>query len=72
MHNPNNMTLREKWEVYALSTIANHDELNTNDVFKWFLAQFDSMLAEDIEAIQTRGLFYTGEILEARRKSLKQ
>lgn len=52
MNEEHNMTLREKWEVYALSTIADHDELNTNDVFNWFLAQFDAMLAEDIEKIQ--------------------
>lgn len=49
-----NETLREKWEVYALSTIADHDELNTNDVFKWFLAQFDAMLAEDIDKIKSQ------------------
>ena len=51
MNEEHNMTLREKWEVYALSQIANHDELNTRDVFNWFLAQFDEMLAEDIEKI---------------------
>lgn len=49
MNEEHNMTLREKWEVYALSQIANHDELNTRDVSNWFLAQFDEMLAEDIE-----------------------
>ena len=75
------MTLREKWEVYSLSTIADHDELNTNDVYKWFLSQFDEMLAEDIGKIvygvRPRMEAYEIEIiatkvLEDRRLSLKK
>lgn len=63
-------TLRERWNIWAKEKNLCTDCTAMSEEF--FLAQFDSMLAEDIEKIRTQGLFFTQDILEARRLSLKK
>jgi len=58
------------------------DFLSSDKVYDWFLAQFDAMLAEDIEKMKDRvnfgdirynsGIKSAMSILEARRLSLKK
>lgn len=63
-------TLRERWNIWAKQKNLCTDCTAMSEEF--FLAQFDEMLAEDIEKIRTQGLFFTQDILEARRLSLKK
>lgn len=54
MTEEHNMTLREKWSKWIYRRIL--DTTNTDDeiVFKWFITQFDAMLAEDIEKMNAQ------------------
>ena len=63
-------TLRQRWNIWAKEKNLCMDCTAMSEEF--FLAQFDEMLAEDIEKIRTQGLFFTQDILEARRLSLKK
>ena len=62
-------TLRERWNIWAKEKNLCTDCTAMSEEF--FLAQFDAMLAEDIEKIRTQGLFFAQDILEARREALR-
>jgi len=88
MNEEHNMTLREKFSIAFGLTIkfddahrATHYSIKSKDVTDFFLAQFDAMLAEDIEKIESYYLpnheayeesLNATRILEARRLSLKK
>jgi hypothetical protein len=90
MNEEHNMTLRDRWKSYCdkyqLFTNENYADnmpyfLQQEKAFEFFLAQFDAMLAEDIEKMKDRvnfgdirynsGIKSAMSILEARRLALK-
>ena len=75
MNEEHNMTLREKWSKWIYRRVLDTTNADDEVVFNWFLAQFDTMLAEDIEKIEHSpddSTVYAKSILEARRLSIKK
>ena len=66
-------TLRERWNIWAKQKNLCTDCTAMSEEF--FLAQFDAMLAQDIEKIENSpddSTIFAKSILEARRLSLKK